>query len=491
MMSVFLRFFSIALVSLVFIQCIPFLNPFSKDSNDDQDAILLLGLVALSGGGGSRQVEETRPFRARTVTLKENGSVHVYDWNQDREVPLRTEDTAITGIDKIWSSESGRFTYAKVGNAFRVIDSTINLSPHGDHFHYDRANYYRTINNNRTTGLNTPTNTTPHSVRARNGWVAFFYRGNDTDTESVVRFVKETDIVTQENIPVVLGPGIGNGVAGDAVMLSDEFALVPDAGNADGPIELSIHKRNGGVWTKIGSNILCTDYKGLATTQVPKPGASFTNLESGYAKIHYALILCLGDNKLVRYEDGEANPTVESWNIDGGVGLTRVQSLFNNDNIERGGRNTKPLFIANAGNENQSGFYVLNAQDKTDRVIQTDSYPGHLLGSETRSGNEIYIVSNTGKLITYNTNDGSKIREMNSDLPVSELNSVRFYSTWQAGFLTHSSTIHEFNIQEDFKARTIDTGNTIQQMSIKGFFGAGADYDGPEHSIRGKKKTGQ
>jgi hypothetical protein len=494
MMFRYFRIPTTALVSLVFLQCIPFFNPFSKESNGDQDAILLLALAGLSGGGGSRRVEETRPFRARTVTIQENGSIHVYDWNQDREVPLRTEDTAITGIDKIWSSESGRFTYAKVGNAFRVIDSTINLSPHGDHFHYDRANYYRTILNSRfniANGLNAPSNTTPHSVRARNGWVAFFYQGNNTSTASVVRLVKESEIVTQANIPVVAGPTIGNGVAGEAVLISEKLLLTATSGNLTEPNEFKIFKNTGTNsspnWGTGIATISCTNYKGLATAQVPKPGANFSNLQNGYDMIHYALILCPGENKLIRYEDGGADPTVETWNIDSGVGLTRIQGLFNNNNIERGGRNTRPLFIANTGNENQTGFYILNAQDKTHRFIQTENYPGHLLGSETRSGNEIYIVSNAGRLITYSVSEGSKLREMNTTLPASDLNSVRFYSTWQAGFLSHGNAIHEYNIQEDFKARTVDTGNAIRQMSIQGFFGAGADYEGPEHSIRGKK----
>lgn len=477
------------------------LNFLSKKSNNESEALIALSLLQLSQTG---RVQETRPFRWRTVSVVgENKFLHVYDWNFNKIVEPRDPTLLPTqGIESILGSDSGRFSYLIANGNFEIVDSTMNLSPHGDHFHYDRENDFTMVRRTRfqSNGLDTPIGTTPYSVYPKSGWVAFFFKGN-TSTPSQIRFVQEKRMgEIQNNIPVWDGPPLPNGIPGISVLLSswnDLVAMVPTQESNGKPSSFSIYratttKTNGeitsiGTWqlvTSIGNlgQIPCPNYNTLSTTQVPSPNASFTDLENGYSKIHYAVLSCGNTLKTIVYND-ETQIVELKQDIVTQISLGRIQPLFQNDNIERGSQEAQPIFLANSGQGIQDSIFLYQAKDNVLQPIKTSPYPAHLLGSDTRNGNDIYILNQNGQIETYDLNSKRRKARMSSRIPKNHLNQARFYGTWfGTGLITFENTIYEYNIRENFKARKIQTPGNIQGMALKGFFGPGADYDGPPHN---------
>ncbi len=484
-------------------------NPFAKDSKDENSSFLLLALA----GRGS--ISEPRPFRWRTVSVVgENRKIHVYDWNFEQEVlQLNPSDGTIANVDSLYGSTSGRFAYAKVGSEFEIVDSTMNLSPHGDHFHYDRENSYLKVRRDRFHShlLNSPPNTTPYSARSKSGWVGFLWKGNG-NTPSIVRFVQEKLIgELPNNIPVWNGPVLGNGVLGEAILISgwtDLLTLVPTESSGDSPTEFQVYsaptirdsskKITGiGSWslkTSLGAlgTIACPEYQGVAATQIPSQNADFTDLENGYSMVHYLILSCGTSLQILTHNDETNGTTLETLPTEGRV-FHNIRPLFQNENIERGARDSTPLFLASSTKVFNEIFLIDPRSSAKNRIrpIRTVPYLSHLFGSDTRSGAELYVVSDKGRIYTYDTQSGRQIRSMPSQIPLQDLESSRFYGTWfGTALMTYQNRIQEFNLRENFKARVVNTEGTVHRMSLKGFFAPGADYDGPPHaSIRKGKQT--
>ncbi|WCL48400.1 hypothetical protein [Leptospira sp. GIMC2001] len=451
-------------------------NCLETKSDDDDSILLLLAAAALNA---PRAVEEPRPFRGRSVGLNQGGTIQVYDWNQEAFLSIRNGDSEISGVNQIFESGSGRFAYLRVAGGFRILDTELNLSPHGDHFHYERKNYYRSVSTTRIdlTGSNART------ALSKDGWVAFYYTSG---ANSSIKFVKENNIITEETIPVLAGPaGLPANMDGAAVMIRENLALIPIASNGTTVSQFQAQHYNGTAWTttlpgpNTSINFSCNNYQTLAFTETPTSDANFSNLNTGYNKLHYVVVSCGNTIHIVKHNDSTNTTSYTSVTTPNSSVLFNVKRVIMNNNIERGGKTAKPLFVANSGGDTESSIVIINAETATITSIPTLNYRSNHLVTETRFGETASILASDSSIVTYNLENRSEISRFASQ--INNISSADFVSGWESAIITSGTTIQEYNIKEQYKARTVNQNADISKLYKHFFYGIGVDYTGAAH----------
>lgn len=446
---------------------------FCSQRTSNKNNLNVLGVLSLNSAPLTQQTTlvETRPFRGRTLVLLEaNDSIAVYDWQRERFVEKSSQSDDIAGVSEIFASEYGRYAYVKVGNAFRILDIGLNLSPHLDHFHYERSLDYSVISTAKI-NLTAPFNTLPFRAYSKDGWTAFSYVGSP---QGKLNFIKEKEI-DLNTIPLYNAPNLPSNLEGVGIIISENLALIPTNGTSQ-PTEFKVYK-NSSSWLELNPpiTISCTNYNTLVHTQLPSPNANFQQLESGYNKIHYILISCGNTIHVVRHNDDISNSTSHFQLSTGTKEIKFLEPLFWNSNIDRGGKDVKPIFIGNTGQALENSFFLINAETNSFQEVQTKPYFYKHIATEKRTGKYIYILSNDGYIYSYGSENLQETGKTNSELPYST--QLEFRTSWNAGFLLRENEIHEYNLTEKQKTRVVTTTSKIKKDSFHDFFGPSSDYE--------------
>jgi hypothetical protein len=486
---------------LVSLLILSFFFSCQKSSGSDSDSLALLALL----GAQNRTVTEPRPFRTRTVALSQSGSTLVYDWNFDRVIPAYSGPDAedlmgdpVSGGTELFPSETGRYSYVKTGSGFRILDSELNLSPHGDHFHSERSFYHRTVHPNRLPGLNAGIGESPYRVDSQDGWAGFFFTHPSGDSR--IEFVREKDLGgmdPHESLVSISGPDpLPEGLQGWGILIratgDHYYALVTDGlGSGSKPNQIGFYEADNSsvTWSDknfvsgSGSKISCSKYQGHSIQQIPTKDADFTDLENGYTKIRYIAILCGGNQvRVVRWNDSTNSATTYTISVPGlgsGEILRNIRPLTQNQNIERGGRTNRPIFLANTGGAETDRVFRIDAESRSSIPIPTPVYRSRFFGSETQLGDVVYVLGTDGVIYGLDSLSGRRVSRVRIGIP---LDSVQdFVTTWRAGFIVSENSLHEFNLEENYKARVWQPfSQNLRSVSIHGFFGKGSDYTGDE-----------
>lgn len=471
-------------------------------STEKADTIPVLAALALANqSGGSTpttSVGETRPFRTRTFSLLQDGGIHCYDWNQDQEIyPSPTSIVLPTGITDIYPSDNGRYSYAKSATGFYILDSGLNLSPHEGHFHYERSTQYTILAHSKI-NLAPPSGTVPGSVYSKNGWVAFFFKGTNGNP-SQVRLLRESEIAGPTPL-LISGPsGLPSNLDGIAVPITDKLMLVSSSGTTT-PTEFKLyHTTNltaNPTWNDTAPpnssqaiTISCPNFQSIAHTQIPSAQADFSQLESGYQKIHFLSVSCGGASPIlqtIRHDDSATSNQTRLQSATPPVAWAKLHPTVQNTNIERGARTVRAILLATPTPDSGSGtvneFYRIDWESLANARIETSAFRPEFLGSEKRLGAEAYILTSDGNFEVYDLTQTTAPRKrvFSSTLTTQELGNAKFYTTWNAGFVVFANRIQEYNLEENYRARVrVHTQNLLdQRVSIQGFFGMGANYEG-------------
>jgi hypothetical protein len=466
-----MRFFTALLILFLSSFLVCFCNPNSSSGSDIVKNVSIVNFFSSRNQTNGSFVSETRPFRGRTVSLNVNHEIEVYDWDRDRFVFPKENGELLTNVIELYPSEYGRYSFVKTNSGFRIIDVGLNVSPHGDHYHYDRFNEYEIIPDTHL-NLNSPVGTIPYKAYSKDGWTVFSYSGGPNGQFKIL-----SDKQISETNPVILySPQLPENVLSSGTIVSKDFLLFPSAGISK-PTEFKVMRHSVG-WNNLSPEITipCPDFNAISHTQIPVSNADYSNLESGYDKVHYVIVSCGKILNVIRHEDGNlVNPTSQYQISTEPLEFKYIVPVFQNSNIDRGGKLVRPYFIANSGQSRESGFHFINLDSGTTQHINSVPYYFKHIETEKRAGDFIFILSENGKIHSYRINNFTISSIVDSEIAYSPL--LKFSSIWYTGFILKENEIHEFNLEENFKTRVLKTKFNNLQTDFHDFFGPGKDYE--------------
>ena len=467
-----IRFFKVS----IFVVMTTFLhscsNPlsflFPKEKNNRN---LELGLLAAIATNQQRLIEP-RPFRGRSSHFDPDGAVRFYDWNLDRfldqNFPVNLETNP-----RAWITNSGRMTNVITTNGrFQVLDSGLNLSPHGDHYHVDKTFPLDSMLNQSAIDFSNLQN--PRTALSKGLWTAFA-------TQAQIRFVEERKILSGQMADAnasITNYTIPDGTPGLALPINSNKAIRMGAGS-----QVIFLNRTGSAWgldSVPSGDRTCNNPTDPANHQVPLAGNDLRNVSADYTYSHTIVFGCSNKILSIRLQDGG------SYSINNLQTASRVGYIIpttKNQNYSRGGQNTKPIFVGNFGSNSETTVVRLDAETNTLQTFSVRPYRFDNLATETLEGKEILIFHNDNVLRVYDSTNMNSIREYSIN-DIAPNGNPKLYSDWEAAFVLYTSNanqsiLQEYNVTERLPTRRIVLNFRPNALFFHQAVAKGTEYSGP------------
>ncbi|MCZ8154661.1 MAG: hypothetical protein O9264_00970 [Leptospira sp.] len=446
--------------------------PWEKKNRGNSDQMLGLGLALLSLSNNP-QAREPRPFRGRSLAIYSSGT-SVYDWNNDANIGTLADLNSVTNFPV--ESENGRFAFANIGNTqFRVADSGLNLSPHGDHYHVDKSNPSLILTSRLSLNLGTPV-----SVFSKNGKASFvFANGN-------VRFLEEKNIISQSNPTLESLGNVPTITNQSTVVWLNASKAVATNGNAF----RFYTNRTAGTTETPANAPNCVNPGYPATHQTPISTQSYSNLNLEFSYNHTIVYPCDNGTSIIRHADSDnTGAGTYSFQTVGSNRNTNWKPLFRNNNYSVFGRNTKPIFFGNQGSDEETSLLRLDAETGTIRTLTSLPYRSQNFATEEMLGKQIAILRNDGVVSVYDADTLTLIRDLRflpGDVVLTGTDAPKLYSTWNACFVLYVDSkgvysIQEINLEEALTTRKVTLESKPLALTFHIARMKGADYEGPAH----------
>ncbi len=450
--------------------------PGSSPSKDNSEQILGLGLGLLTTSAGSTlTAREPRPFRGRSLFVYSTGTT-VYDWNNDSSVGTLAELNSVATAPV--ESENGRFAFLNTGNTqFRVADSGLNLSPHGDHYHVDKSNPALITTARLPLNLGTPV-----SSFSKNGKTSFVF------SNGLIRLIEEKNIIGQSSPTLESLVNPPSVTSQSTVVWLNASKIIATDGNG---FRFYTNRTTGAVETPSGApNCINPGYP--ATHQTPISTQSFTNLNLEFSYNHALVYPCDNGTSIIRHSDSNNSGTgTYSFTTTGSSRITNWKPLFRNNNYSVFGRNTKPIFFGNAGSDSETSLIRLDAETGAVLTVSSSAsaYKSQNFATEEMLGKQVAILRNDGVVSVYNADTLVPIRDLRflpSDAVLTGADAPRLYSTWNACFVLYVDSkgvfsIQEINLEEAIATRKITLNAKPLAVTFHIARMKGAEYEGAPH----------
>lgn len=466
-------FLSFVILFLITNCKLPFL---SKEEENNNDELLLLGLAALLSQ--SQQIEEPRPFRGRSVfSYGSTSGAVVYDWNVDRGFsPLANVNPV-----SIQESDSGRFSTYSEGTQFRIIDTGINLSPHGEHYHVDKSNPRIFDPSHAGVSLDIA-GTNPVRGFSYNGKSAFTYANGQIRVLEEKTLVDENTASITINTPTSL-PTSHNGIT---IWMNEGKVIWSIDSN-------TISFRSGGIGSNFGTNDgnqTCSSWLSPAGYRFAQSGNNFSNLNLTYLYDHYLVFPCSSEVLIVKHTDSNSSTGAGTYSfprIATSGQLSVIKPLFANNNYSLGGKSTQAIFYGNYGSNSETSVIRINASNLSLTSKPIASYRSSNIVSEEKEGKEILVLDNQGQLHVLNSESLETITTQQilpDNAVLSGGNAPKLFGTWDASFILYQTNsgeaiLQEFNVKERVATRKITLPRMPSDISFHSARSKGSDYTGP------------
>lgn len=446
-------------------------KPFGpKDKNPSTDLKYLL--VLLASPASMAPLQEPRPFRGRSFSVWEGGGSQVYDWNSEAVITTLSSPDAPRSF--LSDSDSGRFAYWDNNSTeIKILDSGMNLSPHGDHYHLDKESP-----NVSTRASLSQTGSSPRSVVSKNGRAGIAFTGG------LVRILEEKSLVSGNSATIISLTPLPSDPKYVIPINSLKVIVVENSG------VLSFFE-NGSAVTRPSDAINCPGASMPATHQTPVSNQSFQNLNAEFAYTHTVVMSCQGGKVLViRHLDstnsGDGAYSFSILESGSSSQLGAWVPLFRNNNYYSGGRNTSPVFYATLGGDSETVLYRLEASDGKISSVVLPTFLGNTIATEDRGGTRVGILRKDGVLLLLNASTlkvAKELRPLPPGISVDGNSSFRLHSAWDSIFISYlnsrqTTSLTEISGLEDGIARNLTLDKKAVHITFHTGRTKGADYTG-------------